>query len=1754
MFLFFSSTKALASATYINSWVKDGKSTSTADFSIAQSITPTSGNLLLLFATTKKDLASTPVISGWTSRGFNCAPNNKACTYSFSKIASGPETVSVLLDNQDRTNGGTITILEYKDAVNTLHSTITNSGNGKSVSTGSITTTHNQELLIAVVATDNNSSHGAWLNNFTQRVDYPVTSSGVETNVSVVDLTSNSIGTYSTGTTINKPLHWSTMIFNFDSSQSTTSDLVLSKTVTNTNPAVYQNFTYSLSVYNSGASENINVQVTDTLSPNLVLVSSSPSTGTTYNQSTGVWNIGNINYGETKTLTLVQYASTLASGQTITNTANISSYGVTDPNLTNNTATRTITVKPISSTPVINSPIVSGDTTVSGASSGPNGTTIKVYNGAILVGTATVSNGTWSSTVPTVSGGNQISAKATFPGGSESEYSQIVTVLFKTTPPVITIPVSAGDTQIIGTTSEANGTSIEVFLNNTLLGTTTSNSGSWSLSVSKPTLISGQLLKVRATAVGKYISDFSGNVTVIDAVSPVPAITNSIVAGDTFIQGSSTGADGTLIEIYKTRNGTTTTVGNAVVSSNNWVISGLLDSEIRSGDRFTAKARIDTNNDGLNNSSDTYSNLSTEVIASLRISQAPSINPANSLEVSISGSSVGNNTTLIKVYKNDTYLTSTNVLNNIWSVATVALVFGDQYKATATFDNNNDGIIDGSDTASAYSSTIIVGGSQPSNAPIIDHPISAGANTVSGESSENDGTLIEVFVNNISIGTTTTSSNSWELTFPVNTLQTGETVTAKATATGKYTSVSSSGVVVIDSISPVPSISTPIIAGDTSINGSSTGTNGTYITVYKNRGGVISTVGNTSVLNNLWTLSGISSSEIRTGDIFTAKARMDTNNDGTNDSSDSYSLDSTQVTAIPRISQVPYITQADSGQTYLEGGSVGSDGTLIKIYKNNSYLNQTTVYSNLWSLATDTLVFGDEYKATATFDTNNDGVIDGGDIPSAYSSVMIIGGTAVTRVPIINSPITAGDISVSGTSDEIAGTTIEVFANGSSLGTTTITGTSWNLNIPSNSLQTGENITARARAPGKSDSALSTTVVVVNKIPPTPSVNFLTAGDTEITGSVLAPNGSIIEVIVDGIQINSTTVNSNSWSLTVPSSELQTGEKVKARTHIDYNNDGTIELDDFASSLSSEITVVTRISQIPTINPAYEGQNIISGTSSGNNNTLIKIYKNNSYLSSVNVVNKTWSLATTSLVYNDQYKATATFDNNNDGLVDGSDLASDFSSTIFVGGLQPTNAPTITPPIIAGALKIVGESIENDGTNIEVFVNGASIGNTTTSQNLWEITIPSNTLQTGEVVTAKATASGKSESSFSTGITVVNQIPPTPTVSPLRAGDTTIKGVVLAPNGSLIEVLVDGVQIGSTTVNSNSWNLTVAGSTLQTGEIVRARTHIDYNNDGSVELDDNSSSLSTNITVTSRISPVPVLDPIGFSTKVITGNLSPIGVTKIYIYRLRSGSRTLLGTTQTNSPSFFLNEIISNPWVIGDSITATSITDTNNDGGVDDNDIQSIDSETQIIYDDSTTEEEAKSSDSSCNKPKPNGYPLIYRIEAISQNKLKIYFNPLNQPRDKYEYEYVNLKSTFKFRGVVLNYIKGHFEIGNLFEGDTYKIRIRPVNDCAKGTWSEYKFGTPKANFNNILKPVFKSEIFKNPFEVRPFDPKEFKLFEGINQPISTNKIDENKTEVEEDKSNNVTDLGIYYYAIGIITTAFGAFFIIKNFINKFRK
>src|SRR5262249_45432823 len=156
---------------------------------------------------------------------------------------------------------------------------------------------------------------------------------------------------------------------------------------------------------------------------------------------------------------------------------------------------------------------------------------------------------------------------------------------------------------------------------------------------------------------------------------------------------------------------------------------------------------------------------------------------------------------------------------------------------------------------------------------------------------------------------------------------------------------------------------------------------------------------------------------------------------------------------------------------------------------------------------------------------------------------------------------------------------------------------------------------------------------------------------------------------------------------------------------------------------------------------------------------------------------------------------------NNFATVDSTEtdpLTTNLAQTQIVVSSSITPPPVVNSPIFAGATSVSGTSTSPNGTVINVYVNDVFVGTTTVSGGTWTLN-SIGPLNPGDEVKANATESGKTTSNYSASVFVspLGQQTPYPVVnSPLYNGDTIITGTSISPNGTLIDVYVNGVYIG----------------------------------------------------------------------------------------------------------------------------------------------------------------------------------------------------------------------------------------------------------------------------------------------------------------------------------------------------------------------
>ena len=291
----------------------------------------------------------------------------------------------------------------------------------------------------------------------------------------------------------------------------------------------------------------------------------------------------------------------------VTATVNTGQVDTTPPTETISTTINTDT----GATTTITSGGVTKDNTLglSGTVSDAGGvSSVQIYDGATLLGPATISSGNWSyTTAALLDGSHSFTAKATDTAGNTTTTSAVTATVDTTTPTegVSTVAFSA-DTgtnssdfitktaaqTISGALSAAlaSGDVVKVSLDNgTTWQTATATTGSTTFSLSGVTLTGSNTLQVRAEDTAGNFSTAKTQIYVLDTTSPTDSFTGAVLASDTgssptdFItssgavtfSGAATDTGGAGIDTIQVYNGTTL-LGTATVNSGSWTLSTTL--------------------------------------------------------------------------------------------------------------------------------------------------------------------------------------------------------------------------------------------------------------------------------------------------------------------------------------------------------------------------------------------------------------------------------------------------------------------------------------------------------------------------------------------------------------------------------------------------------------------------------------------------------------------------------------------------------------------------------------------------------------------------------------------------------------------------------------------------------------------------------------------------------------------------------------------------------------------------------------------------------------------------------------------------------------------------------------------------------------------------------------------------------------------------------------------------------------------------
>jgi gliding motility-associated-like protein len=424
--------------------------------------------------------------------------------------------------------------------------------------------------------------------------------------------------------------------------------------------------------------------------------------------------------------------------------------------------------------------------------------------------------------------------------------------------------------------------------------------------------------------------------------------------------------------------------------------------------------------------------------------------------------------------------------------------------------------------------------------------------------------------------------------------------------------------------------------------------------------------------------------------------------------------------------------------------------------------------------------------------------------------------------PGITSPISNGATSVSGTSSETSGTTIKIYKDGSLIGSTTVSSGTWSLAGISPALAGGNVITATATALGESESIANCNPVTValtcSSGPPNATVD-----DKGICGTG-ATVGALIRVYKEGVLQTPDATGSAGASGTTVTVQSDGSWRWKCNSNTTCNGGGNCLLDGyytFTMQVSGQCESVqslgtcfngnstsgapsTTATPVITTTTIQTTTTSVSGTSASG--ATIYLYANGTQIGTTTASGTSWTISSLSFTLGQVISAKA--------ILNGQCISTASTSVTVT---YQTSAPTVTGTYCTTSTitSITGTSTEAAGTVIQVFKNSVAHGSTTTvgSNGTWTATTGIS-FSVGDIISAKATASGGVQSEFSNTITVGTKTTNAVaiTTNPITEGGSSVSGT--GTNGDVIKLYIDGIQIGSSaTVASGTWTVSSLSST-----------------------------------------------------------------------------------------------------------------------------------------------------------------------------------------------------------------------------------------------------------------------------------------------------------------------------------------------------
>ncbi|AUM11349.1 Ig-like domain-containing protein [Ketobacter alkanivorans] len=1194
---------------------------------------------------------------------------------------------------------------------------------------------------------------------------------------------------------------------------------------------------------------------------------------------------------------------------------------------------------------------ITSDNTLAISGTAEANASIEVFIDAGSIGTTTADgSGNWSydHTGTTLADGSySVTASATDTSGNVSATSSALSITVDTgTPaaPAVTEitsdtgtnndQITSDTTLVFSGTAEANA-AVEVFIDAGSIGTTTADgSGNWSYDHTGTTLADGSYA-VTATA-----TDTSGNASVassafnitVDTGAPgapsVTAITtdtgtaadgvtsdNTLVisgsaeanaAVEVFVDAASIGtasADGSGNWSYD-HTGTTLADGSYAItatatdtSGNASVASSAFNITVDTGAPGAPSVTAITTDTGT--AADGVTSDNTLVISGTAEANA-------AVEVFIDAASIG--TASADGSGNWSYdHTGTTLADGSYAItATATDTSGNASAASGAFNITVD-----TGTPAAPAVTAITSDTGTNNDQITSDTTLVFSGTAEASSS------VEVFVDAASIGTASADgSGNWSYDHTGTTLSAGSySITATAQDLAGNTSVASSALsVMVDTAAPAAPAVTAItddtgtasdgVTSDNQLVISGTAEANATVEVFIDAVSIGTTTADGS---GNWSYDHTGSTLAEGGYSLTAQSTDGAGNSSAVSAGFAITID-TSAPAAPSVTAITMDTgtAADgvtSDNSLVISGTAEANASIEVFIDAGSIGTTTADGSGNWSYDhTGTTLADGSYAITATA-TDTSG--NASAASSAFNVTVDTGTPAAPSVTVITTDTgTAGDgitsdntLAISGTAE--ANTTVEVFIDAGSIGTTTADGSgNWSYDHTGSTLADGSYaITATATDTSGNASVASSAfnVTVDTGAPGAPSVTAITTdtgtaadgitSDNTLVISGTAEANAAVEVFIDAGSIGTTTADgSGNWSYDHTGSTLADGSYAITATATDTSGNASVASSAFNVTVDTgapgapSVTAITTDTGTAGDGITSDNTLVISGTAEAN--ATVEVFVDAGSIGTTTADGSgNWSYDHTGTTLADgSYAITATA---TDTSGNASAASSAFNITVDTGTPAAPAVTAITSDTgtnndqITSDTTLVFSGTAEANATVEVFIDAGSIGTTTADgSGNWSYDHTGATLADGSyavTATATDTSGNASVASSAFNITVDTGAPGAPSVTAITTdtgtaadgvtSDNTLVFTGTAEANATVEVFIDAGSIGTTTADgSGNWSYNHTGTTLADGSYAVTATATDTSGNASV------ASGAFNITVDTGTPAAPAVTAISTDT------------------------------------------------------------------------------------------------------------------------------------------------------------------------------------------------------------------------------------------------------------------------------------------------